>query len=71
MSKAPTDFTAQGFLSVFDGQTCLGHLVLRGKVGVEAFNSNDESLGIFSNQKAAADAISEAVTLRASLESEV
>jgi hypothetical protein len=32
--------------------------MLRGKLGVEAYDSNDRSLGLFPNQKAAADAIS-------------
>ncbi|MFZ1151423.1 MAG: hypothetical protein WAR76_17065 [Xanthobacteraceae bacterium] len=48
-------------LAVFDGRQCLGHILSRGRLGVEAFDRDDVSLGIFPNQKAAADAISEAV----------
>jgi hypothetical protein len=39
---------------VYDGQRCLGHLLSRGKTGVEAF---DQSLGLFPDQHAAANAI--------------
>jgi hypothetical protein len=46
-------------LAVFAGQTCLGHLLARGK-GVEAFGRNDESLGIFPDQRSAANALSKA-----------
>jgi hypothetical protein len=47
-------------LAVYDGQQCLGHLLPRGKAGVEAFGAGDKSLGVFPNQKAAADAVSKA-----------
>jgi hypothetical protein len=47
-------------LSVYDGQLCLGHLLPRGKAGVEAYDRADRSLGIFPTQKAAADAVSAA-----------
>jgi len=33
--------------SVFDGQQCIGHLISRGKIGVEAFDRDDKSLAIF------------------------
>ena len=52
--------TQQGFLSLYDGQTHLGFLLPRGRLGVEAYDRDDKSLGIFPNQKAAADAVSEA-----------
>jgi hypothetical protein len=39
-----------GLLSVYDGQQCIGHLIRRGKAGVEAFDVEDRSLGIFSSQ---------------------
>jgi hypothetical protein len=45
-------------LAVYDGQTCLGFLLPRGKSGVEAFDAADKSIGIFPNMKMAADAIS-------------
>jgi hypothetical protein len=51
------DFVMQA-LSVCDGQTCIGHLLPRGKAGVEAFDSDDRSIGIYPTQAAAANAIS-------------
>jgi len=44
--------------AVYDGQRCLGHLLLRGKQGIEAFDADDHSLGIYQTQRAAADAVS-------------
>ena len=44
-------------LSIYDGQRCVGHLILRGRQGVEAFDADDRSLGIFPDQKAAVAAI--------------
>jgi hypothetical protein len=49
--------TQVGFLSIYAGQRCLGHLLPRGRQGVEAFDADDRSLGIFPDQKSAADAI--------------
>jgi hypothetical protein len=46
-------------LAVYSGQVCLGHILPRGKSGVEAFDADDRSLGIFSDQKSAADAVSQ------------
>jgi hypothetical protein len=43
--------------SVYSGQHCIGHLLPRGKAGVEAFDADDHSLGTFPTQKAAADVI--------------
>jgi len=37
-------------LSVYNGQTCIGFLIRRGKCGVEAFDLEDRSLGIFASQ---------------------
>ena len=34
-------------LSVYDGRTCLGFLLPRGKQGVEALDADERSLGIF------------------------
>jgi hypothetical protein len=45
-------------LAIYSGQSCIGHLLLRGKAGVEAFDSDDQSLGIFPDTKTAADAVS-------------
>jgi hypothetical protein len=50
--------TQVDFLAVYSGQRCLGFLLPRGNVGIEAFDADDKSLGLFPNQKAAADALS-------------
>jgi hypothetical protein len=39
-----------------DGRCC-GHLVSRGRDGFEAFNLDDKSIGIFSRQREAAEAL--------------
>jgi hypothetical protein len=44
-------------LAVNDGRECIGFLILHGKQGVEAFDANTRSLGIFPDQATAADAI--------------
>jgi hypothetical protein len=48
----------QTALSVYDGRRRVGHLLLRGKVGVEALDVNDRSLGLFPDTKTAAAAVS-------------
>ena len=45
-------------LSVYDGQRCLGHIIVRGKRGFEAFDADDCSLGTFPTEHEAADAVS-------------
>jgi hypothetical protein len=44
--------------SVFDGRECIGHIVGRGKLGVEAFDAHDRSIGIFATVPLAANALS-------------
>jgi hypothetical protein len=44
-------------LGVYDGQRCLGFLLPRNREGVEAFDVNTKSLGLYPTQAAAADAI--------------
>jgi hypothetical protein len=39
---------------------CVGFILARGKDGYEAFSTNDRSVGVFPNQRAAADALMEA-----------
>jgi hypothetical protein len=43
--------------SVFDGQVRIGHLLNRGKSGIEAFTTDNISLGLFPDIKSAAAAI--------------
>jgi hypothetical protein len=47
-------------LSVYDGQHCTGFVINRGKVGHEAFDSQQVSLGIYRTATEAADAITAA-----------
>jgi hypothetical protein len=49
-------------LAVFDGRRCCGFLLPRGKQGVEAFNADDHSIGVFPDLKAAANAVYEAAS---------
>jgi hypothetical protein len=44
-------------VSVYDGQICLGHVVTRGRSGFEGFDANDDSLGMFPDQRSAALAV--------------
>jgi hypothetical protein len=48
------------WLAVYDGQTCIGHLLARGRSGVEVFGADDESLGVYPTQKEAMQAVTEA-----------
>jgi hypothetical protein len=41
------------WLAIYDGQQCIGHLISRGKLGTEAFDAEDRSLGIFASVKQA------------------
>jgi hypothetical protein len=47
-------------LGVYVGSKCIGFLLPRGRQGVEAFGADDRSLGVFPDQKHAADAVSAA-----------
>jgi hypothetical protein len=50
--------TSSPMLSVYDGRTCVGFLLPRGKGGVEASDAHTKSLGLFPSQGAAVAAIS-------------
>jgi hypothetical protein len=52
---------ATGMLSVYDGRQCIGHLIRRGKCGVEAFDLDDRSLGVFASQHEAIGALIAAI----------
>jgi NUMOD1 domain-containing protein len=43
---------------VYDGRQCLGHVIGRGKLGFEAFDRDDKSLGVFPSIRDAANALS-------------
>jgi hypothetical protein len=42
---------------VYDGRECLGHVLGRGKLGFEALDRDDKSIGIFETQRQAANAL--------------
>jgi hypothetical protein len=46
-------------LSVYDGTSCLGHLLNRGPRGWEGFDVNDKSFGTFPTMQEARDALPE------------
>jgi len=45
------------WLAVTNGQICIGHIICRGKLGWQAFNIDDEAIGFYPTQAAAADAL--------------
>jgi hypothetical protein len=49
--------TSTPVISVYDGRECVGFIIARGRLGFEAFGADQHSLGIFPNQKGAAEAI--------------
>jgi hypothetical protein len=53
---------ASTLLTIYDGQTCRGLLLSRGKCGWEASDAEQRSLGLFASQRAAIDAVSEAAS---------
>jgi hypothetical protein len=44
-------------VSVYDGQLCIGFILNRGKLGHEAIDKNERSLGLFKTTAQAANAI--------------
>jgi hypothetical protein len=53
--KEPASTTS--WMPVFEGQTCVGHVLSRGKTGYEAFDNDDRSRGLFPTKEAAIHAI--------------
>jgi len=51
MSNSPT------LVSVYDGRACRGFVISRGCKGYEGFTADEKSVGIFPNQRAAANAV--------------
>jgi len=46
-------------VSVYDGQRCIGWVFHRGRAGFEAFDREQQSLGLFRSQREAAAVIPE------------
>jgi hypothetical protein len=51
-------------LSVYSGRQVLGFILNRGPASVEAFTADERSIGVFPDQKSAADAVSAAALER-------
>jgi hypothetical protein len=45
-------------VTVYDGRTCIGFVLSRGKLGFEAFDNHQHSQGLFGTQQEAAAALS-------------
>jgi hypothetical protein len=52
------EMTAPVMLSVYNGRDCIGFILSRGKIGFEALDRDEHSIGIFPTQREAANAIS-------------
>jgi hypothetical protein len=48
---------------VYDGQDCLGFILGRGKLGFEALDRDEHSIGLFATQREAAAAIMQSPAL--------
>jgi hypothetical protein len=48
------------WFAVYDGQTCIGHFISRGRQGIEAFDAEERSLGLFATRREAFRAVSKA-----------
>jgi hypothetical protein len=50
---SPVTLPTASVQAVYDGRTCIGFLLPRGKIGIEAFDADQHSLGVFPTIKAA------------------
>jgi hypothetical protein len=63
MSGTGTRRKGEGpLISVYDGQSCVGFVLARGRSGFEAFRADETSLGLFPTQAAAIHSISGAAS---------
>jgi hypothetical protein len=44
-------------IPILAGEVCIGHVIDRGRAGFEAFDRDDQSLGIFATAAQAVDAL--------------
>jgi hypothetical protein len=44
-------------ISIYDGRSCVGFVLARGRAGFEAFDAGERSLGVFETQNAAINKI--------------
>ena len=59
---AKTPKPPRSLACVYDGQQCVGFVLPRGKQGHEAFNREQNSLGVFTTAAAAANAVFDSAT---------
>jgi hypothetical protein len=57
VSSSPKKPDTSAMMAVTIGQTCIGHVLARGKSGFEAFDQSDRSLGVFKTRHEAIAAI--------------
>jgi hypothetical protein len=55
--RASNKNNGSSWVSVYSGRDCIGHVLSRGSQGFEALDANDQSLGLFDSQQAAAHAL--------------
>ena len=56
-TAAITAARSSPLLSAYEGQRCFGFVCSRGKLGFEAFDSEERSLGVYPNMQSAAPAV--------------
>ena len=65
-NKQPSSDTERpAMLSIYSGGSCVGFVMPRGPAGAEAFGADEDSLGLFPDQRSAAAAISQPYGRRA------
>src|SRR5262249_3132168 len=62
---AATAARSSPLLSAYDGQRCIGFVCSRGKLGFEAFDSEERSLGVYGTQREAAAGVRQGVAMSA------
>ena len=50
--------------AVFSNKQCVGHIQARGRHGFAALDASDQMIGVFADLKSAADAVSNARSLK-------
>jgi hypothetical protein len=56
-SRSRRNEAQSSWAAVYDGRTCIGHTIARGRLGVEAFDRDDQSIGVFLSLTAATAAL--------------
>jgi hypothetical protein len=54
-----TRIDQENWCAIYDGRTCIGHAIARGRHGVEAYDVDDKSIGTFVTIADAANALEE------------